>query len=336
ETLRGKANLKTENAQRADNGVSREYAYDWSQGVGESITFLIPNAYGGGMSTRLDAESNVAKLVVSKGADPGQALQFAANLPTYWGEKHFTSGPWYFGAGMVFLFILGIVVVRGKLKWWLIATTALVLLLSFGRHFPLVSDLFFNYFPLYNKFRAVESILIIATLLVPILAILTVNEITTQDSKVKNLDKKSLYVLYGVGGVVLLIALVPDVFLSFKTSTHQATIQQFAQQLQDNTFANELMAALVKDRASLARTDAFRSLLFVVLTFAIVWLLAKNKLKTQTAVIALGLLTLVDLWGVDKRYLNADRFVDKLQVNRQFVQEREVDKLIRMDKDPNY
>src|SRR5690606_25468713 len=116
------------------------------------------------MHTRLDAESNVAKLVVSKGADPGQAMQFAANLPTYWGEKQFTSGPRYFGAGIVFLFVLGLVVVRGHLKWWLAATTLLVLLLSFGRHFPLVSDLFFNYFPMYNKFRAVESILIIASL----------------------------------------------------------------------------------------------------------------------------------------------------------------------------
>jgi len=336
ESLRGRANLKTENTQRADNGVSRQYAYDWSQGVGESLTFLIPNAYGGGMHTRLDAESNVAKLVVSKGADPGQAMQFAANLPTYWGEKQFTSGPWYFGAGIVFLFVLGLVVVRGHLKWWLATTTLLVLLLSFGRHFPLVSDLFFNYFPMYNKFRAVESILIIASLLIPVLAVLAINEIIANGSKIKDLDKKSLYVLYGVGGLTLLLALVPDVFLSFKTSNHQAVIQQFGQQLRDNTFANELMAALVKDRAALAREDALRSLLFVLLTFAIVWLLVKNKISAKVGIITLGVVTLVDLWGVDKRHLDADRFVDKLQVTRQFVQEREVDKLILMDKDPNY
>src|SRR5690606_18255262 len=191
--------------------------------------------------------------------------------------KQFTSGPWYFGAGIVFLFVLGLVVVRGHLKWWLAATTLLVLLLSFGRHFPLVSDLFFNYFPMYNKFRAVESILIIASLLIPVLAVLAINEIIANGSKIKDLDKKSLYVLYGVGGLTLLLALVPDVFLSFKTSNHQAVIQQFGQQLRDNTFANELMAALVKDRAALAREDALRSLLFVLLTFAIVWLLVKNR-----------------------------------------------------------
>src|SRR5690606_22209389 len=336
ETLRGASNLKTENAQRADNGVSREYAYQWSQGVGESLTFLIPNAYGGGMSTRLDGESNVAKLVISKGADPAQAAGLAANLPTYWGEKPGTSGPWYFGAGVVFLFVLGLVIVPGRIKWWLAGATALLVLLSFGRHFPLVSDLFFYHFPMYNKFRAVESTLMIVTLLVPVLAVLSVNEIIKNGLAIKKLDKKLLYVFYGVGGVALLITVLPDLVLSFKSSNHQAMIQQYGQQLQDNTFANELMAALVKDRASLARTDAFRSLLFVAATFALVWLLIKNKLKAPTAMVILGIVTLIDLWGVDRRYLNDDRFADKLQLARQFNPEREVDKLILMDKDPNY
>ena len=336
ETLRGQSNLATENAQRADNGVSRDYAYQWSQGVGESLTFLIPNAYGGGMSTRLDGESNVAQLVIGKGADPAQAAGLAASVPTYWGEKPGTSGPWYFGAGVMFLFVLGLVIVPGRLKWWLAGATALALLLSFGRHFPLVSDLFFNYFPMYNKFRAVESTLIIATLLVPVLAVLAVNEVVTNRERIKNLDKKLLYVFYGVGGITLLIAVLPSLFLSFKGSNHQAMIQQYGQQLQDNTFANELMAALVKDRASLARTDAFRALLIVAATFALLWLLVKSKLKATAVVVLLGAITLIDLWNVDKRYLNDDRFADNLQLTRQFNPEREVDKLILMDKDPNY
>lgn len=336
ETLRGRSNLKTENAQRADNGVSRDYAYQWSQGVGESLTFLIPNLYGGGSSTRLDEKSNVAKLVMGKGADPAQAAQFAAGMPTYWGEKDFTSGPWYFGAGVVFLFVLGLFIVKGRLKWWLSGATLLLILLSFGRHFPLVSDLFFDYFPMYNKFRAVESTLMIVTLTVPILAVLAVNELLKADIKDKSLGKKVLYVFYGVGGLALLMALLPDVLLSFKKSDHQATVQQFAQQLRDNTFANEVMVALVKDRVSLARMDAWRSLLFIVLTFGVVWLLIRQKLKPQTVVIVLSAITLIDLWGVDKRYLNDDRFTDKLQLSRQFIQEREVDKLILMDKDPNY
>src|SRR5690606_2852850 len=301
-----------------------------------SLTFLIPNAYGGGMSTRLDAESNVARLVIGKGADPNQAVGFAANLPTYWGEKPGTSGPWYFGAGVVFLFVLGLIIVPGRIKWWLAGASVLVLLLSFGRHFPLVSDLFFYYFPMYNKFRAVESTLMVATLLVPVLAVPSVNEIIKNGSAIKKLDKKLLYVFYGVGGITLLIAVLPDLFLSFKSSNHQDMIKQYGQQLQDNTFANELMAALVKDRISLARADAFRSLLVVAATFALLWLLVKRKLTAPAVVVLLGVVTLIDLWNVDKRYLNDNRFADKLQLTRQFNPEREVDKLILMDKDPNY
>src|SRR5690606_12679986 len=110
------------------------------------------------------------------------------------------SGPWYFGAGMMFLFVLGLIIVPGRIKWWLAGATVLVLLLSFGRHFPLVSDLFFNYFPMYNKFRAVESILIIASLLIPVLTVLAVNEVVTNKDNIKKLDKKLLYVFYGMGG----------------------------------------------------------------------------------------------------------------------------------------
>jgi len=334
ESIRGQANLATESAEREENGVSREYAYQWSQGVGESLTFLVPNVYGGGMSTQLDANSNVARVLMNNGISP----EAAASIPAYWGEKPFTSGPWYFGAGVVFLFVLGCVVVRGRLKWWLLGTTLFVLLLSFGRHFPLVSDIFFDYFPLYNKFRAVESILVVAMLLVPIMAILAVNELVADEgeSKRKDLDKKMLYTLGSVGGLVLLITVLPGLFLSFKASNHQAITQTYAQQLQNNTLAHELMAALVKDRTALARADGFRSLMFILVTFGLLWLMIKSKIKRTTAIVLLGLTTLVDLWGVDKRFLNEQNFTDRLQLNRQFNVEREVDKLIRMDKDPNY
>lgn len=332
ESIRGRANLTTESTERSDNGVSREYAYQWSQGIGESLTFLVPNAYGGGMSTHLDADSEVGRVLMNNGISP----QAASSIPAYWGEKPFTSGPWYFGAGVIFLFVLGAVIVRGRLKWWLLGTTVLVLLLSFGRHFSLVSDLFFNYFPLYNKFRAVESILIIATLLIPVLAVLAVHEVVTNKERYKNLDKKLLYVLAGVGGLALLIAVLPGLFLSFQPTNHQEVIQSYAQQLQDNTLAHQLVAALVKDRAGLARADGFRSLVFILITFGLLWLLVKNKLKSTAVVVLLGVVTLVDLWGVDRRYLNTDNFTDRLQLNRQFNVEREVDRLIRMDKDPNY
>src|SRR5690606_13798658 len=223
ETIRGPSNLASDGGEAADEGLSRQYAYDWSQGVGETITFLVPNAYGGGSSPILDPESNMAQVFVNRGATPEQAVEMLRGLriPTYWGDKAFTSGPWYFGAIVVFFFILGLVLVKGRVKWWLAGATFLLVLLSFGRHFPLVSDLFFDYFPMYNKFRAVESILMVVMLLVPILAVLALHEIVSNKAQIKNLDKKLLYTLYGVGGFLLLVAIVPGLFLSFKTSDHQ-------------------------------------------------------------------------------------------------------------------
>lgn len=335
ESTRGASNLVSTN-DGTDSGLDKEYAYQWSQGVGETLTFLIPHAYGGGTAPVLDEKSYVAQLFRNQGATPEQALAAANSLPTYWGEKPFTSGPWYFGAGVVFLFILGIIVVKGRLKWWLVSATALFVLLSFGRHFPLVSDLFFRYFPMYNKFRAVESTLMIASLLVPILAVLGVDYLLKNGSAIKNFDKKLLYTFVGVGGLTLIIALLPELFLKFRTSGHQQMVDQLAQQVGDRQFASEISSALIKDRVSLARSDAFRSFIIVALTFGVLWLLIKQKIQALSGVIVLGLVTLVDLWSVDKRYLNDSRFVEPTQLTRQFNAPREVDQLIQMDKDPHF
>lgn len=337
ETIRGKSNLTVQSSSgNQDGGVGKEYAYQWSQGLGETLTFLIPNAYGGGMSTKVKEDGNLVKLLQNNGATKEQAIAGAQGLPTYWGEKPFTSGPWYFGAGIMFLFVLGLIIVKGRLKWWLAGASLLFLLLAFGRHFPLVSDLFFDYFPLYNKFRAVESTLIVVSLLVPILAVLAVNELLNGADKIKNFDKKLLWVFAGLGGLSLLVALVPELFLSFKNSSHSHLVDALSQQIGDRQFAQDIANALVKDRAALARADAFRSLLFLALTFGLVWLMAKNKLKGQSGIILLGLLVLADLWMVNKRYLNDERFVDPLQLSREFNVLRQVDELILMDKDPNY
>jgi hypothetical protein len=337
ESIRGKSNIAlSENSSNSGDGVSRAYAYEWSQGVGETITFLIPNAYGGGSYPQLDGDSDVVKLLMSKGLSAQEAVGLAQRLPTYWGDKPFTSGPWYFGAAVMFLFVLGAFIVKSRLKWWLVGTTFLLLLLSFGRHFPLISDLFFDYFPMYNKFRAVESILVIVTLLVPILAVLAIQEVIDNKGDQKRLEKLTLYVFAGVGGLCLLIGLVPTLFLSFKGQGFATLTQQLSQFFQNQPFANEVGAALVQDRAQLASSDAFRSLLFVAFAFGSIWLMLKGTLKPVAAVIVLGLIILVDMWGVNKRFLNDERFVEADQLKRSFFNEREVNQIIRMDKDPNY
>lgn len=335
-TIRGKANIVHVDTKENTKGLDKSYAYEWSQGVGESITFLIPNAYGGASNGELGEKSEVVKFFVSKGVPQGQAVEMAQGLPTYWGEKPFTAGPWYFGAGVFFLFILGLFIVDGKLKWWVLSTSILITLLSFGKNFDLVSNIFFDYFPMYNKFRAVESILVIVAVLVPLLAVLAVNELINRKEQIKEVDKKVLYAFIAVGGLSLLIALLPDLFLSFKNTNHQALIDSLAQQVGDRTIANELVAALLKDRASLASADAFRSFAIVLITFLMLWFYIKQKVGANVVIGILTVVFLVDLWSVDKRYLNDASFVDAKATSKQVFMEREVDQLIRMDKDLSY
>ena len=341
ESNRGPSNL-TQHTTEPSNGLSKEYAYGWSQGVGESITFLIPNAYGGpsGMSALDIPNSNLVKAFEAKGASQEQAegtVQQLGNMgiSTYWGEKPGTSGPFYFGAAVCFLFVLGLLIVRSRLKWWLLATVILVMLLSLGGNWPVVSDLFFNYFPMYNKFRTVESIWAIAELCFPIMAFLALNEVITSTNKAYIL-KKSLLALYITGGIVLILLALPDVFFSFKNSHHQALITGLTQALQgDGAYANSIVSALVADRIALFRADALRSLIFIALAFGIIWLFLKQKISLTLASVAFIALMLVDLWSVDKRYLNNDNFVDK-QTYAQPIQERDIDQIILRDTDPDY
>jgi hypothetical protein len=342
ETTRGQSNL-TQHTTEASNGLSKDYAYGWSQGVGECITFLIPNAYGGesGVSSLDIPNSSLAKALVAKGATEEQAEQGVQQLgslgiSTYWGEKQFTSGPFYFGAGVCFLFILGLLIVKDRIKWWLLATVILTMLLSFGRNWPYVSDLFFNHFPMYNKFRTVESILAIAELCFPILAFLAIQEVINTTDK-KTLLKKLMLALYITGGITLVLIAIPEAFFSFKNSQHQNLLAYLTEQLKgDSGYATILVNALVADRVSLFRADAIRSLIFIALAFGILWLFIKQKINFTMAAIAFIAITLIDLWGVDKRYLSDKNFVDKDTYTQSNFSERSVDQLILRDPDPDY
>jgi len=345
ETNRGKSNLTATAAAGKDTGMSKEYAYQWSQGIGESFTFLIPDLYGGatGVDELVKPESNMYKAVSEvTGGDPGQtdnAIRSLAqnfNMQEYWGDKPFTQGGYYFGAIICFLFVFGLFIVKSQLKWWILITTILFMLLSFGRHLPFVSDLFFDYFPLYNKFRAVESILAVVGLVVPILAILAVKEIQEEKIDQKVLVKKLTWSAGIVGGISLIIAIMPTLFFSFKTANHADAVQALTQALQNNAaIAQKIANGLVEDRISIARSDAFRSFIFVAIGFGIVWAFITKKLNMQ---LAFGLLTfavLIDMWQVDKRYLNNKNFEAKRDLSDYF-QPRDVDTFIAADKDPNF
>ncbi|MCJ8210708.1 YfhO family protein [Mucilaginibacter sp. RS28] len=334
ESNRGKSNL-TQHTSEPSNGLDKEYAYQWSQGVGECFTFLVPNAYGGGAITPVQENSKVVQTLTQKGASPEQAQGLAQQLGTYWGNKPFTEGPFYFGAGICFLFILGLLIVKSRLKWWLLAVTVLTMFLSFGKNLPFLSDLFFNYFPLYNKFRAVESILAVAGLCVPILALLAVQEVIA--GKDEQYLLKKLYIAGGIaGGLTLILLAVPELFLSFKGPEHQNMIAQLTQMLGgDSGTANSIASALIEDRKSLEQHDAIRSLIFIVIAFGLVWALIKHKLNVATASIGFLILALVDMWTVDKRFLSEDHFGEKQELSQQ-IKPREVDQFILRDTDPDF
>jgi hypothetical protein len=217
----------------------------------------------------------------------------------------------------------------------LLGTVLLTLFLSFGRNLPFLSDIFFNYFPLYNKFRAVESILAVASLCFPILALLAVQEVIENPDK-KAITKK-LYIAGGiVGGLTLILIAVPTVFLSFKTDNHTDMVNYLAQALKnDTTTANEVGKAVIADRMSLERADAIRTFIFLLITFGLLWAFITNKIKAQLLSIILFALVLVDLWQIDKRYLKESSFQDKVEA-AQVVTPREVDTFIMKDTDPDF
>ena len=333
ETNRGKSNLT--NAAGKTEGMSKEYAYGWSQGIGESLTFLISDLYGSSSERKLDEKSEVFKTVQGIGASPEQAIGLTQQLPVYWGEKPGTSGGYYFGAIVCFLFVFGLFIVRSRLKWWILSTTVLFILLSFGKNFPFVSDLFFDYFPLYNKFRAVESILAVVGLMVPILAFLAVKEAQEGNIDQKILIKKLTWSAAITGGFSLLVAVVPSLFFNFKTSLHAEFVQQLSQAVQNNELGQKIANALIQDRMAIAKADAFRSFLFIAVGFAILWAFITKKMKMQMAYGLLGLAVLIDMWQVDKRYLNNDNFKTQSELANTFTP-RDVDNFILADKDPNF
>ncbi len=343
-SYRGPSNLKSAKGE-VNNGLSKDYAYQYSQGVAECFTFLVPNAYGGasGDFENIDQNSSTAKALISKGMPEEQAVTMGQQIITqfpglgmYWGEKRpSTAGPYYFGAVICFLFVFGLIIVKSRIKWWLLGTVVLTMLLSFGSNWPYVSDLFFNYFPLYNKFRTVESIIAVTSICFPILAFLAIQEII--DAKDKSyILKKLLLAFYITGGLIVLLLAIPGLLLSFKPSDFQTGIGYLGQAVKgDTALAQSVGNAIVEDRTSLERTDAFRSLIFVAVAFGIVWLFIKQKIKVTAFSLALFALILVDMLQIDRRYLKEANFQDKQEVIDQ-IKPRDVDTAIARDTDPDF
>lgn len=308
ETIRGgHSELQAQSAE--SKGLDIEYATQWSYGIDETLSLLVPNIKGGASSTDVGTDSPVYKAVVAQGYPRSTAAQFAQNCPTYWGEQPFTAGPVYVGAIVCLLFLLGCIVVKGPYKWALIAATLFSILLSWGHNFMGLQEFFFKYFPFYNKFRTVSSILIVAEIAMPLLGFLAVNDlINNKVSKEKFL--KALYISSGItAGICLLLVIFAGSF-SYSSSIDAHTLSGMP-----SWFIN----ALHEERMSMLRGDALRSLIFIALASLVLWAYAKDKLRMPVLIAALGLLVLADLWPVNKRYFGESNWVSKRQNEQYFA-----------------
>lgn len=325
ETIRGKSELTTNN--QSKGGLDRDYAYNWSYGIGESGTLLIPNFYGGSSGGTLGGKkSETLKVMVEAGIPEESAMGFAEHGPAYWGDQPSTGGPAYAGAIIIFLFALGAFLVKGSTKWWLVASAIIFTMLSWGKNFPTLNYLMFDYFPMFNKFRAVTMILSLADLAMVTLGILALKQISEQKPTFNDLKKPLIYSLGLTAGFSLIFALLPSLFFSFKGANDAAM-----QITGDKAVDGNIIRAIASDRESLLRSDAFRSLVLILLAAGLIWAWVSNKIKDVVFYPILIILVVFDLFGVDKRYFNNDNFVSKSEEEEKFAPTA-VDEQILKDK----
>lgn len=333
ESTRGQSELsKPTNSEKQSSGLDKDYAFAWSYGKSETLSLLVPDINGGASGGWLSPNSNLYKAIQTN-APQAQLEAKGIQAQTYWGDQPFTSGPVYFGAIICFLFVLGMFVIKSPIKWVLLTSTIFFIFLSWGHNFEGFNDWFFYHFPMYNKFRAVSTALVIPALTMIIVAVWGLKEFLEETEEKKKLQQ-SLYISFGItAGISLLLWIAPGIFgLSFSSENDQ----QWMTQVPDWYYT-----ALIADRKDLLSSDAIRSFFFILLASAT--LLATLKMKgnkQQTAFYAtLGLivLVLIDLWNVDKRYLDNDKFQSKLAYNtNQPFPQTAVDHAILQDKSVSY
>lgn len=327
ESMRGKSELVKENsANQTDSGLERDYITQWSYGIGETFSLLVPNVKGGA-SVPLAANEDAMKK-----ADP-MYRGIYGQLGQYWGEQPGTSGPVYVGAFVMFLFVLGCFIVKGPMKWALLAGTVFSIVLSWGKNFMGPTDFFIDFVPMYNKFRAVSSILVIAEFTIPLLAVMALKEVLDRPSLIKEQAKAFYISLALTGGVSLLFAVAPHVFFSsFVSSMEMAALQNGIPQDQ----LAPLLVNLEEIRVSIFTSDAWRSVVIIVVGVALLMAYVSGKINAKLTVAAIAVLCLVDMWGVNKRYLYDSQFVAKGSEMQPYLKPSETDKEILKDKSLDY
>ena len=332
ETMRGKSELVQtgEAARQSSNGLDRDYITQWSYGIGETWTLLIPNYKGGASQPLSQNEKAMQK------ANPMYHGLYS-QLSQYFGDQPMTAGPVYVGAFVLFLFVLGCFVVKGPLKWALLGATLFSIVLSWGKNFMPVTDFFIDYVPMYNKFRAVSSILVIAEFTIPLLAVLTLKQLFGSPVSVLR-EKRALGLSLAVtAGAALAVYLMPDIFGSSFVPAQEAQMLQRAvdQQIIPAHELNSILSNLQEVRASIVSSDALRSFFIIMAGCLVLWLHAMGKLGRQVTVAGIILLCLADLWSVDKRYLHDALFVPQ-SIRQTTFKQTDTDREILQDSTPDF
>lgn len=329
ETMRGGHSelVKENDATNKTEGLDLDYATAWSYGIKESMTFMVPGFMGNSSNYNAGTNSETYKTLIDNGVPRKNAEDFCKNVPTYWGDQPFTAGPVYMGAIVCFLFLLGLFIVKGPYKWALLVATLFSVLLSWGHNFMPLTNFFFDHFPMYNKFRAVSSILIVAEITMPLLGFLAIKTIMD-----KEVDKKkvinSIYISAGItAGICLILALLGKTLFNFASPNDEQIFSQLPEWLS---------AGIIADRISMLRGDAFRSFVFIVLGAGLLWLYVNEKLKTGWFIGIFALLIVCDMWPIDKRYFNDDNFVSQKQDKNYFQKMPYEEELLAKETDPNY
>jgi hypothetical protein len=339
ETMRGGHSELTSNSDsgptsNSNSGLSLDYATAWSYGVDETMTFLIPNWEGGASGYNVGAKSDLCETMVKNRVPKRSAEQFCQQVPTYRGEKAFTSGPVYIGAIICFLFVLGLLIVPGPYKWALLIATLFSVALAWGRNMMWLTELFFNYFPMYNKFRAVESILVVAEITMPLLGILALQQIVDKKIAWEKL-RTNMFIAGGItAGLCLIFALFTG--MVDVTSSYDAQwVNQVPAWLRD---------AIYDERVAMIKADAWRSFIFIALGFAVLYWyawksesqsLASSPYRLIAFCAALAALVLVDMVPVNKRFFGNDHFVKAKDADAYFVMQPYEQEILQ-DKDPNF
>ena len=328
QTMRGGHSdlVKETDAINKTKGLDLDYATAWSYGINETMTFLIPNYMGGASGYDVGTNSVLYKELVKARVPKASAKQFCTSAPTYWGEKAFTSGPVYMGAIICFLFILALIIVPGPYKWALLVATLFSVLLAWGRNFMPLTQFFYSYFPMYNKFRAVESILIVAEITIPLLAMLGLKQVVeTADSDKKKLQTPLLISAGITAGLCLLFALFGGSICSF-TSSYDA---QWKGQVGD-----QIYQMIIYQRAAMMMADAWRSFAFIAAAAVLLMVYLYKPFKTIYLGLALTTLVVLDMWPVDKRFCNDGDFVyrkDRDKAFKMMAYEKQL-----LENDPSY